>query len=77
MAAGSQRTEANPYFSFSYNGSMAFDLAAKAAGPAKRGRGQAISYSLKPSFEWSVTPRTVKFRFARPDRKGSISWRVV
>ena len=76
MAAGSQRTGASPYFSYAWKGTAAFTLAAKPARVGKRGGDQVISYSLKPSFEWSATPSVVKFRFARDDKKGSISWGV-
>jgi hypothetical protein len=74
--AGSQRTGANPYFSYAWKSTTAFSLAVKPTRLGKRGGGQVISYGLKPSFEWSATPRAVKFRIARADKKGSISWSV-
>lgn len=63
MAAGSQRTGANPWPSYAWKDTAAFTLSAKPARAGKRGGDQVITYSLKPSFEWSATPNVVKFRF--------------
>jgi hypothetical protein len=66
---------ANPDFHYSWKCSTTFSVV-KPAGSGKGGQGQVASYSLSPLFEWTATPKAVKFRAKKSGKDGAIVWSI-
>jgi hypothetical protein len=64
---------ANPDFHYSWKSSTTFSVV-KPAGSGKGG--QVASYSLSPLFEWTATPKAVKFRAKKSGKDGAIVWSI-